>query len=706
MNKFSLLVLFYIFSLSSFSQTTFSWRNDQNPTSGQWNVANYWWNGGGAALPGGSEILYLDGNIGTTMTNDLPSTNRYRIIFGSGGASRTINGTTENTFYDYSANKPKIENNSSNSQTIAFPIKWGYGTCELNPINGNLNITSTINNNGNWTDVWGSAGTSLTIAGGLSGSGGLTIKNNTSVFLTSACTYTGNTYIDYGNLEISADNTSSTIIVASGTTLKITGKDVDIQALTISSGGTVEIAAGKSLTVNGTFTNNGTLILKSDATGTATILTPEAIGGTGTYKVQQYLSSARNWYMSAPANANTPSGYIYYQYLEPGNNTGYVAPATEYWKDIAQGTAMGLMTGYIVQTSGSSTIEFSGTTLNNSNISKSDLTRTSGVNKSGFNLVGNPYPSFLNWTDATKTNLNQTMWYRTKEGSVYKFYTYSAQTNLGSPAAATRYIPPMQAFWIRVENGTGALAFTNSMRSHSATENLLKAPSLKNNDQKVLRIEISNGINTDEALILFNPNASDDFDIYDSPKMSNELETVPEIFTIAGNENVVINGLNNVSLNAEIPLGISTREPDTLEISTSELSNFDTDTKIVLKDKLLDSEQEISNGKTYRFWSDVSSTSNRFSIIFRSAGLATYIDDKDVSNKIIVYTNAHNQIIVKSNNTDVNYLIEIYNSFGQKLENILTSNTIQTIDKQFDAGIYFIKTTIKDKISLNKVVIR
>ena len=125
MKKTISVIFFLILSVVVFSQTTFFWRNDQNPTSGQWNVSNYWWNGSGAALPGGAEILFLDGNVGTTMTNDLPTTNRFKIIFGiTNAAARTVNGTTANTFYDWGGTWPRIENDATNiTHTINFPIK-------------------------------------------------------------------------------------------------------------------------------------------------------------------------------------------------------------------------------------------------------------------------------------------------------------------------------------------------------------------------------------------------------------------------------------------------------------------------------------------------------------------------------------------------------------------------------------------------------
>lgn len=61
---------------------------------------------------------------------------------------------------------------------------------ELKPINGDLTITSTINNNGNWTDVGSGNGKNTSI---MSGTGGLSIiSNQTTVKITGTSTYSEN----------------------------------------------------------------------------------------------------------------------------------------------------------------------------------------------------------------------------------------------------------------------------------------------------------------------------------------------------------------------------------------------------------------------------------------------------------------------------------------------------------------------------------
>ena len=312
MKKLSLLFLTVMLGMGAFAQTKYSWRSEAS--TGYWNTDVNWWNEStkAVAVPTGGEILSFGNNNQTTMTNDLSATNRHQIIFtSSANQSRTISGTTENTFNKVGSNKPKIENNSSANHTIDFPLKWEYSensAMELKPVSGDLTITKAINNNGLWTDVWGGSGKTLSIAS-MSGTGGLSIiKNPTTVKITGTSTYTGITHVNYGTLELQADLSSAEIIVYSGAKLIINGNDVDVEKLTINSGGTVEVLPGKSLTVKGVLTNNGILTLKSDANGTATIKTLGTVtnGGTTNYKVEQYLTSGRQWwYLSSPVSAAT-----------------------------------------------------------------------------------------------------------------------------------------------------------------------------------------------------------------------------------------------------------------------------------------------------------------------------------------------------------------------------------------------------------------
>jgi len=475
------------------------------------------------------------------------------------------------------------------------------------------------------------------------------------------------------------------------------------------------INAGKQVTItSGTLAVGGNLNLKSDAAnGTATLINSGTLTVGGTTSVEQYLSSARNWYVSSPlSGANAPSGYTYFQYNEPGDNTSYTSPATAYWKSVNAGDGLAIGRGYIAQlTSGTSTITFTGGTLNTGDKTLS-LTRTAGKDKEGFNLIGNPYPSYLNIDDlASNTDIEPTYWYRSKASS-YVFDTYnipSGMTTGNSGLAVTAKIPPMQAFWLRVKSGksTASVVLKNANRGHQDnSNNKFRAPAASNATQKILRLQVSNGTSSDEAVVYFNPNAADEFDAYDSEKMSNNNTAIPEIYTLAGTEKAVINGLNKVTPNKELALGFTTGEANTFTIKATEIGNFDTDTRIILKDKLLNTEQELTSATDYSFSSDPISTASRFSIVFRSASTVTGIDNStDSKLNLTVFRNENGYITITRNDALGEGTVTVSNALGQKLADCSTAGTNTVVARSFLPGVYLVTVNVSGRTTTKKIIL-
>ena len=217
--------------------TNFYWRNDQNPVSGQWNVSNYWWNGTAAQLPTGGEILNIDGNVGSVMTNDLPTSARFQLLFGNGNAPgpRTLNGTATNTFSDFSGTWPRIENNASGIlHTINFPFTIGNTTSyglELVPLAGSLRFSKAISNNGQSIYVYGNnvavnaGNNAVQFNNTISGAGGLTIAQNALAKVNAPQTYSGPTQVDKGELWVeSAGTLSGSIYVGNAGQMANTAK--------------------------------------------------------------------------------------------------------------------------------------------------------------------------------------------------------------------------------------------------------------------------------------------------------------------------------------------------------------------------------------------------------------------------------------------------------------------------------------------------
>jgi len=375
------------------------------------------------------------------------------------------------------------------------------------------------------------------------------------------------------------------------------------------------------------------------------------------------------------------------------------------WNEIITTTTpLNLMQGYVARLASNDIITFSGP-LNTGTKTITNLTSSGKVSK-GFNLIGNPYPSYVSWADAIKSNVSNSIWYKSKKNGTYLFQTYNVTGSGIGANGGTEFIPPMQSFWVQVTSGTGSVEFRNTMRSHqdqSNASNRLKAPSVSS--QKLLRLQVSNEVNSDEAVIYFNDNASDAFDEYDSPKMTNNNSNVPEIYTKAGNEQLVINGLNNIEENSVIPLGFLTLSSNTFSIKAIEVKNFDNDTRIILKDNFLNTELDIKDGDSYNFYSDSINNSSRFTIMFRTSANNTGFNNTFNDNlSMNVYKNLNKQIIIECNENK-NSIITVTNIFGQSLIKVPVSGNITLIDNSLCSGIYFVTLTENGAKITKKIIV-
>jgi len=463
---------------------------------------------------------------------------------------------------------------------------------------------------------------------------------------------------------------------------------------------------GKLTLTNGNTLNANRVYIESDETGTGTYVDenlseiPPVVSGT----VEQYLAAGRNWYITTPVSncdtfALSTAQYIRY-YYEPTAN--WLKPATNMLTPLL---------GYIsVATTSTGKVSFDGQF--NSGSKSITLTRTPLVASSGFNLVGNPYPSYLDWdkVSAANTDLLTTMWYRTKTSAgAYTFDTYNSSgpisTNNGV-TLVTNLIPPMQAYWVRVKEGksTASYSVNNTMRSHiDDTQNKFKINKATSINRSIIRINVSNGVNSDQAVIYSHPAASANFDEYDSPKMMNNNRAVPEIYTVAGKEKVVINGLSEIALNTEIPIGFIAREAGNFSINLSETSGIDKAINIILIDKVANTQTILTTNDVYEFSSGIIDSSDRFSLILKANSITTGLNEQDTQNVMYVHSSEKNNITVHyKGDLNNDSQLCIFDISGRKIiEENLTSN-IRTYTVAA-SGIYLV--SLKNKANDIRVAV-
>jgi hypothetical protein len=512
----------------------------------------------------------------------------------------------------------------------------------------------------------------------------------------------------------SANSTNEEVVVNAGTELTVDANST-VKSITVAPGAKLTVASGNTL--------SAALTLQSSPSGTATFVDANPTGSTITATVQQYLPQGRNWYVGVPFTTASGVGASALTATGTGTTVSYYDEPTSAWVNNYSGTLTSGV-GYVAvsnPTDGSATnnMTFSGT-LNTGSITV-PLSRK-GATKAGFNLVANPYPSYLNAMAAINANANMenTIWYRTRSASAYYFETVNTTSGVGTNNAGTGivtgYIPPMQAFWVRTTTDNNSITFTNAMRAHAGNitltdgqtvvpTTLMKAGAVKNTLPQMLRLKVSNGTNSDETVIYTNDNASNNYDAFDSQKMTNNSTSIPELFSIADNNNLAINGINCVYPNMEIPLGFFTKESNNFSIKATQISNLEA-TNIVLRDNLLQTEQILTDTTTaYSFSSDATTSANRFSIVFRSGSVTTSVNKPGSQLAISVYENKNGQIVIDCPfEMQNNSRATLCNAIGQ-VQEIAELTGSRTVLRKTKPGIYIVSVVANGKNSINKVVI-
>lgn len=315
----------------------------------------------------------------------------------------------------------------------------------------------------------------------------------------------------------------------------------------------------------------GNLVLKSDASGDASLIDYGNItySGGGEAKVERYLTEG-NWHLISSPVTNAQSGLFLGDYLQTH------AEASNGWTDIASETYnLELMQGYALwSVEASPTTEvFTGTT-NTGNFNKAFT-----QNGDGWNLVGNPFPSALDWDAVTiPPQLNGAIWLFDPTIGANGDYLYYINGG-GAANTTTQYIPSSQAFFVRATGGSGTLTLDNSDRVHS------DQPFYKSTDKDLLVLKVSGNNVTTQSAIRFNENATQHADrLFDVYKIISDKPDVPNLFTRIGNETMAINTLPSIEGNEIVPVWFRAGMNGQYTISATQMETFDGQVPVFIED--------------------------------------------------------------------------------------------------------------------------
>ncbi len=636
-------------------------------------------------VQGGGNLILNTENGGFTLTNNIINGNWIDTkgqagktliingtISGTGGLSVkqnsevviTANATHTNKTYVESGGKLELQANLPNSEVEV----QGGGNLIINTENGGFTLTNNIIN-GNWIDTKGQAGKTLIINGAISGTGGLSVKQNSEVVIAANSTYSGDTYVESGGtLKLQANLPNSKVIVENGGTLIIDGTNATIKNLQIDNGGAVEVVAGKSFTVTGTATNNGTITVRSGAT---------VVGGIeGNATVEQAAEEHRTYYIGSPVStitAKSPNVGLHITFDEANDAWTATDAATAFPNNPTFGKGYGVQIAALGTSGTSTTISLTGT-LNNGT---QTIPLTVGGRK--FNFLGNPYPSYLSGAEIAKdANLEKTVWtyFKDTDGN-YKFGFFNLSEAGAGTLMADGNIPPMQGFWVKA-TAAGNFTFKNDLRIHKpAGSNVFRAPQVS--ERQELRLALSNGTVSDEAILLFSENANND---WNSSKMMNPGLN---IYTVKAGSDLALNSRTAIEYDVETAVGVKA-ESGVYTFSASKFENFGAE-KAFLLDKATGVSTDLSTGDYTVNFAEAYEGTDRFALVFPRSGVISGLEGAESAG---FFAFANNNRITVSSDAQAG-MIYVFNAVGQQVAAEAISGTLTTVNTALPAGIYMVK---------------
>jgi len=458
----------------------------------------------------GSNTLTLNGSISRTSGN-IDASNATATVVFSGSSSQSIpDGTFTGNINNLTVNN---SNGLTNNQSviIAGTLTLTAGVFDANNVTTLNSASSLIYNGGsminytiptslnNFTLPTGTTALSndISLSGNLNlGSNTLDLGSNT-LTVNGDITRTTGTIKTNGGIIVLGGTGSSTLHfdqTTDGTTNKLKDLTINRTGATVTLGSKLQIAHNGTVTVTaGTLAASGNLVLTSTLGGTARIAELAAGAAvSGNVEIQRYMvggaSSQRGWrYMSSPVASSTYAQLIDDIFITgpggasngfdwTGNSSSvmtYEESSSRGWKNITSPSntwnpgkgAIVFFRGDRTQTSSitntnvapnSFALDYSGNINSGSFTINLDYDNTTGVAANqGWNLIGNPYPSQIDWDLVTKTS------------GVNSHYYLINPTSKNYLSANTGIIAIGQGFFVQVNASGQSVSFEENDKTSS-----------------------------------------------------------------------------------------------------------------------------------------------------------------------------------------------------------------------------------------------
>jgi hypothetical protein len=440
---------------------------------------------------------------------------------------------------------------------------------------------------------------------------------------------------------------------------------------------TTDVTIPAGLTYYPTLSNYGAcknIFLGSTAASTATLLDKNFLSVNGTATVQRYFSGNDiDWHLvSTPVSGATANVFLdmYMQsFSESANSFTQITDPL---------TSLNVMEGYGLYSdlSSDNTVTFSG------NLNLGPQSKGFTDSNSGWNLLGNPYVSSIDWETVTIPSgmSNEVHYIDAATGNDLSYVKVTG-------GAGSRYIPPMQGFFVSA-TGSGTFSLDNAQRTHTGANTFYKS-----GNPQLLILEASGRNYSDQAWIHFNDQAGVEHDgVYDAYKrITTTNPSLPQIFSVTpSGAKLSINGMPETSV---VPVGFTTAQSGDFTISAVETSEFN---HVFLEDLFTGSFTDLL-AHSYPFTFTSGDKENRFMLHF-------YAVSVDESQAELVNIYSSEKVVYVS--VPVNGIgeVKILNMLGQQVKRgkIFDDLTRITLD---EPGIYIVQASVNGRVYIKKVII-
>ena len=552
-------------------------------------------------------------------------------------------------------------------------------------------------------------------------------------------------------------NTALDAIIRTPYYVKANADEFAVHNLTIENTGLLKIKTGHGITVSGDIiTPDNKIIIESDASLTQTKIANGNSNNKAIAKRNVKMKTLDYTYWSSPlqdqvllntTNVNAANSSGGFSAGTPNNRTYEYNEVTDNFKATTNATFVPAK-GYAIR--GKSTygtvlavdsLTFSGNLHNGDysiQIQKSKNTTGTGgvIYEHGYNLIGNPYPSninFINFYNLDQGNGNKNSdviygkaWFwtnfsasGTQAGSSYAGNNYATITLAGgtSPTSVdsaegnpmpNEFIKVAQGFIVQMKGtpptGTtpnlGIVKFDNSIRTNNNTGHFYN--NNKNADEGINRywVKIVSPYNiANTILIAHMDGATNNYD----PDYDAELLAVGDdsFYSKVNAQKLQIQARNNPLNNEDvIVLGTKHAMSGLYKISLGNREGvFAENQKIYLRDKLTETYTDLTI-QDYSFNANQGIDDNRFEIVYKNKEVlgTEGIGKSD----FLVYRDGNNFVVKSSNNLGK---VELYDVTGKLVQSRYSSDKEVKFDSSvLISGVYIIKAENSGNIRTKKII--